>query len=202
MAALLVGLAALAAVRWSGRWTLLVSAGVLVVGLVVVLAAPRVVRFDVASSQGANRATSGRYHLIQRGLELFADRPVWGYGSASFVKEYQTRKRSSNQGAASASHTIPVTVAAEQGLVGLALYLALLVAAFARLYAGARSPPRVAIAAAFTALVFHTLLYADFLEDPVTWTLLGIGTVLAWQQGRRPCAAGEPAPARTPVAAA
>jgi hypothetical protein len=28
--------------------------------------------------------------------------------------------------------------------------------------------------------VFHTLLYADFLEDPVTWTLLGIGTALAF----------------------
>ena len=31
------------------------------------------------------------------------------------------------------------------------------------------------------ALVFHTLLYADFLEDPITWTLLGIGIALAVQ---------------------
>jgi hypothetical protein len=37
----------------------------------------------------------------------------------------------------------------------------------------------VAIASAFLALVFHTLLYADFLEDPITWTLLAIGTALA-----------------------
>ena len=28
--------------------------------------------------------------------------------------------------------------------------------------------------------MFHTLLYADFLEDPVTWALLGIGTALAY----------------------
>jgi putative inorganic carbon (hco3(-)) transporter len=27
--------------------------------------------------------------------------------------------------------------------------------------------------------VLHTLVYADFLEDPLTWTLLGIGTALA-----------------------
>jgi hypothetical protein len=40
-------------------------------------------------------------------------------------------------------------------------------------------PPRAAIAAAFLALVFHTLLYADFLEDPVTWLLLGVGAALA-----------------------
>jgi hypothetical protein len=41
------------------------------------------------------------------------------------------------------------------------------------------SPARAAIGAAFLALLFHTLLYADFLEDPVTWTLLGIGLALA-----------------------
>ena len=37
-----------------------------------------------------------------------------------------------------------------------------------------------AIAAAFLALVFHTLLYSDFLEDPMTWTLLGAGIALAF----------------------
>jgi hypothetical protein len=40
-------------------------------------------------------------------------------------------------------------------------------------------PIRSAIGAAFAALVFHTLLYADFLEDPVTWALLGVGVSLA-----------------------
>jgi len=34
---------------------------------------------------------------------------------------------------------------------------------------------RVVIAACFAALVLHTFAYADFLEDPMTWTLLGIG---------------------------
>ena len=38
------------------------------------------------------------------------------------------------------------------------------------------------IAAGFTALVLHTWLYASFLEDPMTWTLLGVGVALA----RRP----------------
>jgi hypothetical protein len=37
----------------------------------------------------------------------------------------------------------------------------------------------------FIAVVFHTLLYADFLEDPVTWLLLGIGTALAASPARR-----------------
>jgi hypothetical protein len=42
----------------------------------------------------------------------------------------------------------------------------------------------MAVAAGFGALVLHTLLYADFLEDPVTWTLLGIGTGLAAADAR------------------
>ena len=45
------------------------------------------------------------------------------------------------------------------------------------------------MAAAFIALVFHTMLYADFLEDPVTWALLGVGVALA----ATPVAAGWPA---------
>ena len=31
----------------------------------------------------------------------------------------------------------------------------------------------------FAALVLHTWLYAAFLEDPVTWTLLALGSALA-----------------------
>ena len=92
------------------------------------------------------------------------------------------------QNATSASHTIPVTVAAEQGLIGLAVYVALLICAFAVLFGGAgRSPPRIAIAACFAALVLHTWTYADFLEDPLTWTLLGIGVALARAAGGERC---------------
>jgi putative inorganic carbon (HCO3(-)) transporter len=80
----------------------------------------------------------------------------------------------------SASHTTPITVAAEQGLIGLAVYLALLAAALGRLLRGASGwPSRAVIAAGFVALVIHTWLYAAFLEDPMTWTLLGVGVALA-----------------------
>jgi O-antigen ligase len=73
-----------------------------------------------------------------------------------------------------------VTVGAEQGLVGLAVYLALLTVAFMVLFGEAgRSPPRIAVAACFAALVLHTWIYADFLEDPFTWAILAIGVALA-----------------------
>jgi O-antigen ligase len=181
IAALLLGLAVLAAYRWSLRWTLYAAAGLVALALLVVLLAPSGAHFGLKGSGGsANNATTGRAKLIEGGLELFADRPLQGYGSGSFQKEYESRHKASVENATSASHTIPITVAAEQGIVGLALYVALLVAAFAVLFRGAgRSPPRVAIAACFAALVLHTFAYADFLEDPLTWTLLGIGVALA-----------------------
>ena len=40
-------------------------------------------------------------------------------------------------------------------------------------------PVRAAVAAAFAALVLHTWSYASFLEDPLTWALLGVGLALA-----------------------
>ncbi|HEX3910929.1 MAG TPA: O-antigen ligase family protein [Solirubrobacteraceae bacterium] len=181
IAALLLGLAVLAAFRWSLRWTLAVAAALIALALAVVLLAPASSHFGLNGSSGSTQnATNGRTKLIEGGLELFAKRPLQGYGSGSFQHEYELHSKTTAQNATSASHTIPITVAAEQGLPGLGLYLALLALAFLVLFRGAgRSPPRIALAACFAALVLHTFAYADFLEDPLTWTLLGIGLALA-----------------------
>jgi O-antigen ligase len=182
IAALLLGLAVLAAWRWSVRATVRASIALLALGAALVLLAPASLHFGLKGSGGStSNATSGRTKLISGGLELFARRPLQGYGPGSFEKEYKRHNRAAgSQNATSASHTIPVTVAAEQGILGLGAYLVLLVCAFAVLFRGAgRSPPRIALAACFAALVLHTWAYADFLEDPMTWTLLGIGVALA-----------------------
>ncbi|HEY7961592.1 MAG TPA: O-antigen ligase family protein [Solirubrobacteraceae bacterium] len=181
IAALLLGLAVLAAWRWDVRATVYVSLAAAAIALVVVLLAPPSLHLGLKGSGGsANNATNGRAKLIGGGLSLFAARPLQGYGSGAFETEYRRREKTTTQNATSASHTIPVTVAAEQGILGLALYAALLLAAFATLFSGAgRSPPRIALSACFAALVLHTWIYADFLEDPLTWTLLGIGVGLA-----------------------
>jgi O-antigen ligase len=202
--ALLLGLAVLGAWCWGVRPALYVSGGLLALAAAVVLLAPSSLHFGLKGSSGsASNATSGRTTLVSRGLELFAKRPLEGYGSGSFETEYKQHSKASAasaENATSASHTIPVTVAAEQGIVGLAVYVALLLAAFVVLFRGAgRSPPRPkpgdtrlrlafparpAIAACFAALVLHTWAYADFLEDPFTWTLLAVGVALARQDGR------------------
>jgi O-antigen ligase len=218
IAALLLGLALLAAYRWDARATLYVTGALLAIAAVFVLLAPPSLHFGLNGSGGStSNATSGRTKLVTGGLELFAQRPLYGYGSGSFETEYKRHGKASEANATSASHTIPITVAAEQGIVGLLVYFALLTAAFVVLLTGAgRSPPRpkpgdarhrpgpgdtrlrlaspvrpaspfrLAIAACFAALVLHTWTYADFLEDPLTWTLLGIGVALARQEDRWP----------------
>ena len=191
--ALLLGLTVLAAWRWDLRRTLYVAGGLLALGGAVLLLAPASLHFGLKGSKGsASNATSGRATLITGGLELFAERPLEGYGSGSFEKQYKAHAssgRATAQNATSASHTIPVTVAAEQGVIGLAVYVGLLVSSLLALFSGAgRSPPRIAIAAAFAALVLHTWTYADFLEDPFTWALLAIGISLA---RARPARAGQ-----------
>jgi O-antigen ligase len=189
--ALLVGLAILGAMRWSVRWALILSGGALAVAVVFVALAPGAVHLDLGNSKSADKATSGRYDLIKGGLKLFKRAPLVGQGSGSFAREYRRAEHVSPERAASASHTIPVTVAAEQGLIGLVVYLALLAAALARLFRGARRvPERAAVAAAFVALLAHSMMYAAFLEDPLTWTLLGAGTAMAlWAAVREPAPA-------------
>jgi len=179
-AALLAGLVVLAALRWTVTRAFGVAAAVIMVGVAVVFAFPDVVRLDLSSSESIDRATSGRFDLMEGGVALVAERPAVGYGSGAFSEEYRRRERASSERAVSASHTIPITIAAEQGLLGLAAYLALLALALLRLLRGAgRNLARAAVAAAFVALIVHTWLYAAFLEDPLSWTLLGVGTALA-----------------------
>ena len=215
--ALLAGLAVLAAIRWSWRWTLAAVA----VGLVgAVLVVTLVGGSGKVSFSRINIDTSGRANLVEGGLDLFGERPLWGYGSGSFQAAYRDHRENKDV-PVSVSHTEPVTVAAEQGLLGLALYAALIVVALWTMGSGmwrprpagpvagasptvlggraasaprgtpAPTPPagekrssparigRAAVLAAFVALLIHTMAYAGFFEDPITWVLLAVGASLA-----------------------
>jgi O-antigen ligase len=180
--ALLAGLAVLAALRWSLRWTLAaVGAGAVAAVLVVLLAGGSSV-----SLSRINIDTSGRANLVSGGLHLFAQRPVYGYGSGSFPRAYREHV-DTGKAPVSISHTEPITIAAEQGVVGLAAYVALLIVALWTMGSGlfTRPPPaagvaaRAAVLAAFVALLVHTMAYAGFFEDPITWVLLAAGLSFA-----------------------
>jgi O-antigen ligase len=218
-AALLSGLAVLAALRWSWRWTLAAVGAGAVLAVVIVLFAGGASKL---SPDRLNVDTGGRSNLVSGGTDLFAQRPIWGYGAGSFPRAYREHI-ATRKAPVSVSHTEPVTVAAEQGLIGLAAYAALLVVAlwtmssglFARGEGGvplaqrrpvfrtarsareagskAKNPaserdtplpsPRLvaqaAVLATFVALLVHTMAYAGFYEDPITWVLLAAGASLA-----------------------
>ncbi|HYQ77736.1 MAG TPA: O-antigen ligase family protein [Solirubrobacterales bacterium] len=176
--ALLAGLAVLAAIRWSWRWTLAAVAVGLVGAVLVVLL---VGGSGKITSDRLNVDLSGRGSLVSGGADLFAEKPIQGYGSGSFQAAYRDH-RENKDAPVTVSHTEPVTVAAEQGLLGLLVYLALVVIALGTLSSGLFSAPtaaRAAILAAFVALLVHTLAYAGFFEDPITWVLLAVGASLA-----------------------
>lgn len=177
--ALLAGLAMLAAIRWSWRWTLIaVAVGGVAAVLVILFAGGS----GKITSDRLNVDLSGRGSLVSGGLRLFADKPVQGYGSGSFQAAYR-QHRENKDAPVIVSHTEPVTVAAEQGLIGLLVYFALIVVALRTmgrgLFDGRTVVARAAVLAAFTALLVHTLAYAGFFEDPITWVLLAVGASMA-----------------------
>jgi O-antigen ligase len=188
-AALLVGLVALAALRWSARPVMYALGAGVVAAALGALAFHGALKLHVGSGHSLNRSSSGRLDLVRGGLSMFADRPIWGFGAGSFAARFRAREKASPEQAASASHTTPITVAAEQGLLGLAAYVLVILYALRMLFQrlgplrGRDPPPRLVsrafIAAAFAALLFHTLLYASFLEDPISWSLLAVGVVLS-----------------------
>jgi O-antigen ligase len=192
--ALIAGLVALAALRWSWRWTALACLAAALAGVIVaVFFSSGTIEVGSGSGSALDQTTSGRSRLARGGLDLARDRPLAGYGSGSFAVEFSKRNQVA-QSEAAVSHTEPITVAAEQGAVGIAAYLALLAAALALLLAGMRqiapglggsfpggavAGARLAIAAAFAALLVHTIGYAGFLTDPLTWALLALASALA-----------------------
>jgi O-antigen ligase len=191
--ALFSGLIVLAALRWSFRWVAIatpvalaaVAAGVLFIG--------------GGSGESADTVSEGHSSLISGGARLARDRPFLGYGSASFSVAF-AREEDTRPGETTISHNEPITVAAEQGVVGVVAYLALLATAAWTLLAGIRRiapgfgapfkpieegdeaafiAARIGIIAAFAALLVHTIGYAAYLTDPLTWVLFAIGGVLA-----------------------
>lgn len=180
-AALLAGLVVLAALRWSLKWTAIAAVGGVVLTMLIVTLA------GSFSFDRINIDTSGRANLVSGGVHLFTQRPIYGYGSGSFPKAYRKHVKT-RKAPVSVSHTEPITVAAEQGLVGLALYAALVLTALWTMASGLRpslsrlrdaSIARAATLATFVALLVHTMAYAGFYEDPITWVLLATGVSLA-----------------------
>jgi O-antigen ligase len=142
-------------------------------------------RFDTTA--GLNKITGGRVYLVKTGLRMFEHRPVAGIGLGGFPLAY-AHYRTTTRAVLSLrdSHTTVVTVAAEQGLLGLAAFAALLVTFFAttlrkrrfgadrRLYLW-----QAALVACVLAIFVHSLSYNAFFEDPYMWVFMALASATA-----------------------
>lgn len=125
--------------------------------------------------RSAKDVTSGRSRLVSVTLDAFSERPVAGVGIGGQPRASSeiVRKGSPSR---NASHTTPLTILAEIGIIGFALYAWLLAATAWALLLVSRDDRTlgVGLAAVFLVLGVHSLLYAGFFEDPLTWGVIGL----------------------------
>ena len=182
--ALIAGVLAVGAVAW-GRKT--------VVGLAVGVALLLAVGFAAESVRSelrrdVDRVTSGRYDLVKNGARIAADHPVFGVGLGGFERAYADRTGlTGDEPRRAASHTTPVTVAAETGAPGLALFAWLLavplVLGFRRASRSFAGRASLIVALAVLAIGVHSLFYNAFFEDPMLWGALGLSALVAGWRG-------------------
>ncbi|HEY7563150.1 MAG TPA: O-antigen ligase family protein, partial [Gaiellaceae bacterium] len=169
--ALVVGL--LAGDRATRRVLALTTAVVVV--LVVVGVAAALVHGD-----SSNRASSDRLHLVSLTWPVFVDHPVAGVGIGA--QNLASSRLEDARGRGNASHTTPLTVAAEVGLIGLAAYAGFLYGAGRASFLTLRRDRALGLALLgfLTVLVVHSFAYSGFFEDPFTWFVLALaGACLA-----------------------
>ena len=165
-----------AAIVW--RWKSLLALGaVLVVVAGLVATQPRLMHaLRHHTIGGLNDATHGRASLVANGIRIAKAHPALGVGLGGFEHAYS--KRTHRTARKSASHNTPVTVAAEQGAVGLVIYFflvgSLLLAAFRRINHPVYGRVALSAGLALVAIFVHSLAYNDFFEDPTTWGLFGL----------------------------
>jgi O-antigen ligase len=155
--------------------------------------------------ESPQKFTSGRSNLIRNTTEVFIRHPVAGVGVGGQPRASREEVNPNSVAERNTSHTAPLTVAAEVGVIGLAAYLAFLLGAAWLLLETARVDRALGLglAAVFLVLVVHSLVYSAFVEDPLTWATLALASGFLAAR-RSPVAApmpGERQPRAAPAAA-
>jgi outer membrane protein assembly factor BamB len=123
--------------------------------------------------------TSSRSRLVTITLDAFELKPITGVGVGGQPQAsgdaIGTKKAKRN-----ASHTTPLTVLSEFGVLGFALYLWVLGAVVLALLLTTRRERTlgVGLSAVLLVLFVHSLLYAGFFEDPLTWGVFAVAAAV------------------------
>ena len=179
MIALLVMTLALAVATGDRRLRLAVA--VLAAG--ALLAACAYVAVQVADGKSLNRITSDRTERVQDATRVIEKHPIVGVGIGGQPRASRRIAHSDRPTPNFVSHTTPLTVFAELGVIGLALYAWLLAGAALLILRlrGRDEALALALGVTLLGLFTHALFYSGFLEDPLTWLVIAIAAAYSME---------------------
>jgi len=162
---------AVALVAASGRPRRVVAAAF------VAMAAAGIVGLAALLAGGSAAAvTSDRSTLVTDTAAVAAGHPIVGVGVSAQPLVTREERAPDVAKLQNVSHTTPLTVAAELGLVGLGAFFALIAGTCLVLRELGRRNRALAtgLGAVLLALLVHSLFYAGLFENPITWGALGV----------------------------
>lgn len=194
MVALFVTVAAIALVMGGSTARKVVA----VVSIAIVLLGGAAVAASV-KGDSVGQITSDRSRRASLTVRVFAAHPLTGVGVGGHPRASADLAERIRPVANYVSHSTPLTVAAEFGLVGIAAFLALLAGSIRMLDRVRRDNEALGLGlgAVFLALFVHSLFYGGLFEDPIAWLVLGIGAA-ALVAPREPATETEPTQSPAP----
>jgi O-antigen ligase len=172
MIALLAMTLALAVVTGDAR----IRRAVALLAAAAFVAAGAYVAVQVADGKSLNRITSDRTERVQDATRVIEKHPFAGVGIGGQPRASRRLAHSDRPTPNFVSHTTPLTVFAELGVVGLALYAWLLAGGAWLIVQVTRRDQALGLAlgVSFLGLFVHALFYSGFLEDPLTWLVIAV----------------------------
>lgn len=173
MVGLVVGVAGLVVLSERVRWWMVGAAGIATVGLLqyVERAVENRTQFLV-NRYRSEKNLSGRLELWNLALDAFRDHPIVGIGYGQY-REFALVELGRNVGA----HSSLLTIAAETGLVGLGLFVAVFVAVVLAGLDLKGSVPQATFPAAFVVATAGQGLVADVHTFRALWIAVGFVAV-------------------------
>ena len=192
LAVLMTALVCLIATQSPRRIASVILGGALILTFTPLASASRLGTLLAATDvQTADSSVAGRTSEAQAAIGMFVDHPVAGVGFGAYQSEYLDYARRiglDTRFEARSAHSLPLEIAAEQGVLGLVVWAALLAFAVMTVRRLRAREPGIGLALALSggAFVASSLFLHDVHPD-VMWALIGLTLGAAtWLHRRDP----------------